>query len=222
VTRSTAVLLDIDGTLVDSNYFHAIAWFRSFRRHGHDILISDIHRLIGMGADQMLERLPGDEDESMEEAWQEEFAKLRDEIVPTPGARDLVRTLKERGATTVYATSGQPQDVEALRAVIGADEWIDEVVSSEEVDASKPAPDIFQLALERVSVDAGDALVIGDTVWDIEAADACGVPCVAVTTGGISEDELKAAGAVAVYASPADLLAGIDRSPISRLLRPSR
>jgi HAD superfamily hydrolase (TIGR01549 family) len=221
VARTTAVLLDIDGTLVDSNYFHAVAWFRAFRRNGHDVLVSDLHRLVGMGADQLIERVVGEGDESLEQAWQEEFAELRDEIIATPGARDLVRALKERGLTTVYATSGQPQDVEALRSVIGADEWIDEAVSSEEVEASKPAPDIFRLALERAGVGAEDAVVVGDTVWDVEAASACGVACVAVTTGGISEPELRAAGAAAVYASPEALLADHAASPIGRLLTPA-
>jgi HAD superfamily hydrolase (TIGR01549 family) len=222
VAHTTAVLLDIDGTLVDSNYFHALAWYRAFRRHGHDVLVSDLHRLVGMGADQLIERLIGEGDESLEQAWQEEFADLRDEIIATPGARDLVRALKERGLTTVYATSGQPQDVDALRSVIGADEWIDEAVSSEEVEASKPAPDIFRLALERAGVGAEDAVVVGDTVWDVEAASACGVVCVAVTTGGISEAELRAAGAAAVYASPEALRADLDASPIGRLLSPAR
>jgi HAD superfamily hydrolase (TIGR01509 family) len=216
------VLLDIDGTLVDSNYFHALAWFRAFRREGHDALMSDLHRLVGMGADQLIERILGHGDEGIEKAWQDEFADLRDEIVATPGARDLVRTIKERGATTVYATSGQQQDVDALRSVIGADEWIDEAVSSEEVDASKPAPDIFRLALDRASVQPADAVVIGDTVWDIEAAHACGVPCVVVTTGGISEDELRAAGADAVYRSPAALCDDLDASPVGRLLSSAR
>jgi HAD superfamily hydrolase (TIGR01549 family) len=222
VAHTTAVLLDIDGTLVDSNYFHAVAWFRAFRRNGHDVLVSDLHRLVGMGADQLIERVVGEGDESLEQAWQEEFAELRDEIIATPGARDLVRALKERGLTTVYATSGQPQDVDALRSVIGADEWIDEAVSSEEVEASKPAPDIFRLALERAGVGAEDAVVVGDTVWDVEAASACGVVCVAVTTGGISEAELRAAGAAAVYASPEALRADLDASPIGRLLSPAR
>src|SRR5256885_15693899 len=115
------VLLDVDGTLVDSNYFHAIAWFRAFREHGRTVLFSEIHRAIGMGADQLLERLARDGDaEAIEEAWQREFARLRDEIPATPGASDLVRALHERGLTTIYATSGQPDDVEALHKVIGA------------------------------------------------------------------------------------------------------
>src|SRR3954469_25622471 len=152
---SPAALLDIDGTLVDSNYFHAIAWFRAFRKHDRTITFNEIHRLIGMGADQMLERLvPDDDPDPFEDRWQKEFAQLRDEIQATPGAADLVRSLHERGLTTVYATSGKPDDVEALRKVIGADDAVDHVVNSEEVTASKPAPDIFELAMKRAGVGA--------------------------------------------------------------------
>jgi HAD superfamily hydrolase (TIGR01509 family) len=217
MAKRSAVLLDIDGTLVDSNYFHAIAWFRSFKEQGRDVLLTDLHRLVGMGADQLIERVTGAEDPQLEAGWARAFASMRDEIVATPGASDLVRALSGRGLVTVYATSGQAQDVEALRALIGADEWIDAAVNSEEVEASKPAPDIFQLALERTEVDARDAVVVGDTVWDIEAAQASGMSCIAVTTGGISRAELEAAGAAAVYESPLDLLEHLDESPVGRL-----
>ncbi len=218
MTKDCAILLDVDGTLVDSNYFHVLAWARAFRRGGRTVLLTDIHRLIGMGADQMLARLVGGQDEQLEAWWTEEFAKLRAEIAPTPGAASLVRTLFERGAATVYATSGQPEDVDVLRETIGADEWIDAVVSSDEVDQSKPAPDIFELALQRVGVGPEQAIVVGDTVWDIEAAAACGLSCVALTTGGISRQELVAAGAAAVYDSPEHLLGEIETSPLSVLL----
>jgi phosphoglycolate phosphatase-like HAD superfamily hydrolase len=117
---------------------------------------------------------------------------------------------------TVYATSGQPPDGEALRALIGADQWVDSAVSSEEVQASKPTPDIFQLALKR-TVDVRDAVVVGDSVWDIEAARASGMSCIAVTTGGISRAELEAAGAAAVDKSPLDLLEHLGESPVGRL-----
>jgi HAD superfamily hydrolase (TIGR01509 family) len=208
----------IDGTLVDSNYFHALAWFRAFREQGRQVLVTELHRLVGMGADMLIERITGDEDAAAEEGWARAFAELRDEVVATPGAKDLVRALKERGATTVYATSGQPQDVDALRATIGADQWIDDAVNSSEVERSKPAPDIFRLALERSGAAAERAVVVGDTVWDVEAAHALGLPCIAVTTGGISRAELEAAGADAVYESPQDLLDHLDDSPFGPLL----
>jgi HAD superfamily hydrolase (TIGR01549 family) len=204
------VLLDLDGTLVDSNYFHTLAWFRALEGAGHVVPMARIHRLVGMGADQFLEELLGEYDEGLEDAWQEEFAEVRNEIPALPGAADLARTLKERGATVVLATSGKPDDVEALRQTLGADEWLDAAVNSSEVEASKPAPDIFAKALEGAKADPSDAMVVGDTVWDAKAALACGVPCVAVTCGGVSEAELRAAGAVAVYRDPADLVAHLD------------
>ena len=219
MTGSAAVLLDVDGTLVDSNYFHGIAWFRAFHAHDYTFTLNEIHRLIGMGADQMLERLvPDGNADDIEKAWQKEFAELRDEIPATPGAGDLVRTLKQRGLITVYATSGQPDDVEALRKVIDADQYVDHAVNSSEVEASKPAPDIFELSLRRAGVTANQAIVVGDTVWDVEAAAACGLRCIGVRTGGISEAELVAAGAIEVYDSPRHLLQHLDDSPLARLL----
>jgi HAD superfamily hydrolase (TIGR01549 family) len=213
-----AVLLDLDGTLVDSNYVHTLAWFRALGGAGHVVPMARIHRLVGMGADQLLEELLGEHDAGVEEAWQREFAALRDEIPALPGAADLARAVKERGATVVLATSGQPDDVEALRRTLGADEWIDAAVSSSEVESSKPAPDIFARALEVAGARPGEAAVVGDTVWDAKAAAACGLLCVAVTCGGISAGELEGAGAAAVYRDPAELVAHLDAGPLGRLL----
>jgi HAD superfamily hydrolase (TIGR01549 family) len=205
-----AALLDLDGTLVDSNYFHTVAWFRALSGAGHIVPMARIHRLVGMGADQLLEELLGQHDEAIEDAWQEEFARWRDDIPALPGAADLARAVKERGATVVLATSGKPDDVKVLRRALGADEWIDAAVNSSEVESSKPAPDIFARALEVAGADPGDTLVVGDTVWDVQAASACGIPCVAVTCGGISRAELEEAGAAAVLRDPADLVANLD------------
>ena len=213
-----AVLLDLDGTLVDSNYFHVEAWWRALSGKGHTVPMARIHRLVGMGADQLLEELLGQHEEAVEDAWQREFAGLRDEIRALPGAADLARALKEREATVVLATSGKPDDVDELRRTLDADAWIDAAVNSSEVESSKPAPDIFARALELVGAEPGEAAVVGDTVWDVQAAAACGVPCVAVTCGGISAGELEAAGAAAVYRDPEQLVAGLDRSPLGRLL----
>ena len=213
-----AVLLDVDGTLVDSNYFHTEAWFRALAASGHVVPMARIHRLVGMGADTFLQELLGRYDEAIEDGWQAEFAKLRDDIPALPGAADLARAVKERGATVVLATSGKPDDVEVLRGAIGADEWIDAAVNSSEVDQSKPAPDIFARALEVAGARPEEAVVVGDTVWDVRAASACGLPCVALTCGGISEAELIEAGAAAVYRDPEDLVASLDDSPVGRLL----
>ena len=213
-----AVLLDLDGTLVDSNYFHTVAWFRALSGAGHIVPMARIHRLVGMGADQLLEELLGQHDEAVEDAWQEEFARLLDEIPALPGAADLARAAKERGATVVLATSGKPDDVEVLRRTLGADEWIDGAVNSSEVEASKPAPDIFGRALEVAGAEPEEAVVVGDTVWDVKAAAACGITCVTVTCGGISGAELQEAGAAAVYRDPGDLVANFDTSPLGHLL----
>ena len=213
------ILLDVDGTLVDSNYFHTVAWWRALSSAGHLVPMARIHRLVGMGADTFLEELLGEYDEALEAGWQSAFAGMRDDVAALPGAADLARTAKERGATVVLATSGKPDDVEVLRRTLGADEWIDAAVNSSEVDESKPAPDIFARALEVAGAEAGEAVVVGDTVWDVQAASACGIPCVAVTCGGISVAELEEAGAVAVYRDPEDLVANVDASPLGRLLR---
>ena len=212
-----AVLLDLDGTLVDSNYFHTVSWWRALSATGHTVPMARIHRLVGMGADQFLEELLGQYDEAMEDAWQEEFAKVRDDIVALPGAADLARAVKERGATVVLATSGKPDDVEVLRRTLGADEWIDSAVNSSEVDASKPSPDIFARALEVAGVGPAEAVVVGDTVWDVKAASACDLRCVALTCGGIARAELEEAGAAAVYRDPEDLVGALDGSPLGRL-----
>ena len=217
-----AALLDVDGTLVDSNYVHTLAWFRSLRAHGHVVPMARIHRLVGMGADQFLGALLGEHDQAVEDGWQEEFARMRDEIPALPGAANLARVLKEGGLTVVLATSGKPDDVEVLRQTLDADRWVDDAVNSSEVESSKPAPDIFARALEVAGAEAGDAVVVGDTVWDVRAAAACDLPCVAVTCGGISRGELEEAGAVAVYRDPEELVSQLERSPLGRLLERSR
>ena len=212
------VLLDIDGTLVDSSYHHSLAWSRALMRAGLTVPLAEIHRTIGMGADQLIERLAPASEGPLEEWWHAEFEPMRAEIRATRGGADLIRHLAASGATNVYATSGSPDDVAISRAVIGADPWISGAVNSSEVEASKPAPDIFQLAMHRVDADPQRTIVVGDSVWDVRAATACGIGCVAVTCGGISDAELMAAGAVAVYRDPQDLLEQLAASPIAALL----
>ena len=214
MTRAT-VLLDIDGTLVDSNYHHSLAWYRSFRRGAITAPIAELHRSIGMGADQLLQRFAPDRDEPFEDWWHDEFEPCIDELAATRGASDLICHLASLGVTNVYATSGNAQDVDRLRAVIGADRWIADTVNASEVEASKPAPDIFRLAMHRADAEAERTIVLGDSVWDVHAATACGVGCVAVTCGGTSAAELIAAGAIAVYRDPHDLLAQLARSPLA-------
>lgn len=213
-----AVLLDIDGTLVDSNYFHALAWHRALQAAGETALMTDIHRGMGMGADQLLDHLlgPGPHSDGLEDRWHQEFVPLMAEIRPTAGGRDLIRALAENGARNVYASSGQAQDVEALRQLIDADQWIYDTVSASEVESSKPDPDIFRLAITRSGTSRDRAIVVGDTVWDVRAAAAAGVECIALTCGGMSRAELLDAGAVAVYDTPQDLLDNYRASPLNQ------
>ena len=216
--RHPAALLDVDGTLVDTTFHHALAWWRACEEEGVAVDMWRLHRLIGMGSDQLLEAIGCAGREDLADGWQRHFDGMKDELRPLPGAAELVRTLHERGVNVVYATSGRAEDVEDLRRLIGADEWVRATVNSSEVDASKPAPDIFTLALERAEAEPADAFVVGDTVWDAKAAGACGVACIGVRSGGIADAELLDAGALAVYDDAADLARSLDDSPVAEIL----
>ena len=213
-----AALLDVDGTLVDSTFHHAMAWWRACRDGGLEIPVWRLHRLIGMGSDQLLQAIDAEDRDDLTDGWEAHFDSMKAEVRALPGAAELVQALADRGLRVVYATSGREEDVEVLRGVIGADEWLHGVVNSSEVEASKPAPDIFRLAIERAGSGPSSAVVVGDTVWDAAAAGACGIPCIGVRSGGVSAEELRDAGAVAVYDDPADLVAHLDESPFGPLL----
>ena len=213
-----AALLDVDGTLVDSTFHHAMAWWRACRDGGLEIPAWRLHRLIGMGSDQLLEAIDAVGRDDLTEGWEAHFDSIKGEVRALPGAADLVHALADRGLRVVYATSGREEDVEVLRGVIGADEWVHGVVNSSEVEASKPAPDIFSLALQRAESAPSSAVVVGDTVWDAAAAGACGISCIGVRSGGVSAEELLHAGASAVYDDAADLVAHLDESPFGPLV----
>ena len=214
-TAGRAVLFDIDGTLVDTNYLHALAWRRVFLDRGEpEITTARIHRLVGMGTDELLDTLFGRPRPELKPERARHFEALKREIRAFPRAAELLRTVHDRGVRVVLATSAEKSDLEALLAAIDADDAIDAVTSAGEVEAAKPAPDLFAVALEEAGTPAEATVVVGDTVWDVEAASRAGLPCVAVTSGGISRAELTAAGAVAVYDDVAALLDGLDDSPL--------
>ncbi len=217
-----AVLFDLDGTLVDTNYAHVLAWSRAIRQEGHPVTMAAVHRHIGMGSDQLLDALvPGRDrgrDDVLTAAHTEHYAGFIGLIQPLPGARELVREVARRGAQVVLATSAPADELRALREALDVDDHLSVVTSSADAETSKPAPDIVEIALERSGVDPANAVMVGDTRWDVLAAARAGIACVTLLTGGIGRDELREAGAVAVYDAPDDLLAHLDATPIGRLL----
>jgi len=215
VTATSALLLDVDGTLVDSTYVHVRAWGLALSALGERVAAWRVHRAIGMGSPQLLEHLLGAEladrlGEQAVEGHSREYAALSEELRPLPGARELVRELTRRGVRPVLATSASPEELERLRAVLDVEEELHAVTAGGDVESAKPAPDIVGVALERAGVRPEEAIFVGDAVWDVEAAGRAGVRCVGVLSGGIGAAELRDAGAVRVVADPADLLAHLD------------
>ncbi len=212
-------ILDIDGTLVDTNYQHALAWYRAFREHGHVVPVWRVHRKIGMGGDKLIEALLGEDVEreqgdALRDAEKPHYMGMIDEVVPFDGARGLIEDLKAAGHTVVLASSAKEEEVEHYLDLLDARELADAWTHSGDVEETKPAPDLVESALEKTGGDAGDAVMIGDSPYDVEAARNAGVETIAVLTGGFSEDELRQAGALAVHASMGDLRARLSDTPL--------
>ncbi|WP_369255753.1 HAD family hydrolase [Geodermatophilus amargosae] len=214
-------VLDVDGTLVDTNYQHALAWYRAFRSLGETFPVWRIHRLIGMGGDQLVAAIGGDELEQRigdeaRERWVRETDPLLTEVAPLPGARDLLVGLRQRGHRVVLASSGKPHHVDRYLDLLDARDVAEAWTTSEDVESTKPAPDLLRVALRTLGEPEDAAsVVVGDSVWDVEAAKRAGMPAVSVRSGGFGDDELRGAGAVAVFDTPGDLLAGIDDTPLA-------
>jgi HAD superfamily hydrolase (TIGR01509 family) len=213
------ILFDVDGTLVDTTYLHAVSWWQAIRRFGHDVPMAEIHRAVGMGSDNLLEHLLGDAaDEKMADAHEEFYQVWWPQLRPLPGAADVLRACAGRGLTVVLASSAKDDELEALRRVIDADDVITAATSSTSAEKSKPAPDILEAALDQSGVDPRRSMFVGDSVWDVEAAGRLDIPCIGLTCGGTSAAELTDRGAVATYENPAALLENLDTSPIARIL----
>jgi len=213
-----SILVDVDGTLVDTNYLHTVAWWRAFQDIGEDVPMSSIHPLIGMGSDQLVERLIGRESDEASDGHTKHYKPFKEEIKAFPRAADFLNELARRGARVVLATSSDEEDLERLQEAIAADEAIDEAVTKGDVEHSKPAPDIFEAALTKFDLDPERTMVVGDTRWDIEAAAKLGLGVVCVLTGGSPRDELEEAGALAVYQDVGELLEKLDESPLTKLV----
>jgi HAD superfamily hydrolase (TIGR01509 family) len=211
-------ILDIDGTLVDTNYQHTIAWHRALRRHGARVATWRIHRHIGMGGDKVVAALCGEDfdaehGDDVRAAEGELYMELIDEVDTFVGARGLIEDLKAAGHTVILASSAKPDEVEHYLDLLDARELADAWTDSGDVEETKPAPDLVRSALDKAG-NGGEAVMIGDTPWDVKAAADAGVPTVAVLTGGFSEAELRDAGAVAVFENMEDLRAGLASTPL--------
>jgi HAD superfamily hydrolase (TIGR01549 family) len=202
-------ILDIDGTLVDTNYHHALAWHRALHAHGHRVQMWKVHRGIGKGGDQILDGLIGEEaaaeqGDALRAAEGEAYGELIGEVEPMEGARELIERLKGDGATVILASSAKAEEVDHYLDLLDARELVDDWTTSADVENTKPDPDLVNAALEKAGND-DPSVMVGDSVWDVKAAAAAGVPTMAVLTGGFSESELREAGAQQVVESIADL-----------------
>jgi phosphoglycolate phosphatase-like HAD superfamily hydrolase len=211
------VIFDVDGTLLDTNYLHVTAWWEAFRERGHDVACADIHRAIGLSSDDLITRVLGRPDPSVSAAHSRYIAPCLGRMRPLAGAPDLLRDTARRGLNVVLATSAKDEELDLMLDALGARDVLDTVVSSGDVDQAKPHPEIVQKALEESGTDPGRAVMVGDTVWDVLAAQRAGLPCVGLLSGGISEGELRGAGAAETYPGPAALLDKLEGSAIGRL-----
>jgi HAD superfamily hydrolase (TIGR01509 family) len=213
-------ILDIDGTLVDTNYQHAVAWYRAFRQHEIVLPIWRIHRHIGMGGDQVIaaltdEKTDEEKGEDIRAAEKALYKSMIEEVEPFEGARDLIARLKDAGRTVVMASSAKDDEVDHYIDLLDVRDLADSWTTSADVEATKPEPDLVRAALDKADAEPDDAAMLGDTPWDCEAAKRAGVPTVALMTGGFSEQELTGAGAVAVYESIPELLERIEETPFA-------
>jgi|SRR5215212_848339 len=212
-----AAILDVDGTLVDTNYHHAISWYRAFREHGIHLPVWRIHRHVGMGGDQLVEALAGQEAEQelgdrVRDTEKERYGELIGEVQPLEGARELIVEMKTRVDSVVLASSAKEEEVDHYLDLLDARELADAWTTSADVEATKPNPDLVQAALEKAEAEM--ALMVGDTPWDCAAAARAGIETVTVLTGGFCEQELRDAGAIAVFENVVELRQGLARLPV--------
>jgi HAD superfamily hydrolase (TIGR01509 family) len=212
-------ILDVDGTLVDTNYHHALAWHRALHAHGHQVQMWKVHRHIGMGGDQILDALIGEEaaaadGDAIREAEAEAYGELIGEVEPLQGARELIEKLREEGSTVILASSAKEDEVDHYLDLLDARDLVDGWTTSADVENTKPAPDLVRAALEK-ACNGDPSVMVGDSIWDVKAAKRAGLPTLAVLTGGFSAAELREAGASQVVESIDELR--IDRQALDAL-----
>lgn len=212
----TGVLFDVDGTLVDTSYLHTVAWWQAFDAHGYRVAMRDIHRCIGQGSDRLVGSLLGHDDDAVRRAHSNFYGPFLEQVAVFPGAAELLQRCHDAGLVVVLASSAGSSELARLRDAIGAGDAVDAATSKDDVETSKPAPDIVAAALAAGGLAPADAVLVGDTGWDVAAAARAGVACVGVCTGGWSEADLRAAGAAEVYPDVRALLAEFDTSLLTR------
>jgi HAD superfamily hydrolase (TIGR01509 family) len=215
--RRPAAIIDVDGTLVDTNYQHALAWYRAFRQHGVTLPLWEIHRHVGMGGDQLVTAMVGEgfEDEHGDDVRAAEralYLSMMPEVQPFQGATELLQALRAAGHAIVLASSAKPDELQHYLSLLDAHEVADGWTDSGDVEQTKPEPDLVSVAVEKAG--GGPAVMIGDSTWDCQAAGNAGLETIGVLTGGFSEQELRDAGAAAVFRSLPELAAGLDRTPL--------
>ena len=213
-----AAIVDVDGTLVDTNYHHTLAWYRAFREHGLVLPVWRLHRHVGMGGDKFVAAVAGEEVEErlgdeLRACWEERFDELIPEVEPLACARELIAALKDAGLTVVLASSSIQRHLDVFLDKLDARELTDGWTTKDDVESSKPDPDLVHAALEQAST--RDAVMVGDTPWDVEAARKAGLETVCIMTGGFSEQELREAGAAAVFESVRELRERLGETPLS-------
>ena len=213
-----AVLLDIDGTLVDTNFLHVEAWLRACTDVGHPVDAWRVHRAIGMDSSKLLATLLDEDEERLGDAVKERhaihYAAQRSRMRRFAGAQELLRALADRGLQVVLATSAPQEEFDMIIEALDPGDTVAQVTTAEDVEEAKPAPDVIQVALKKAGVGADEAIMIGDAAWDAVSSGKAGVRCIGVLSGGYGAAELRDAGAIAVYDDVAALLAGLDESPI--------
>jgi len=216
----TAVLFDVDGTLVDSNYLHIHAWCRAFDELGVAVESWRIHRSIGMDGSRLVKFLTSDAPEDVQDRAKDlhlrYFTESAPLLRPLPGARELLERIRGLGLRIVLATSASDEELSLLRTVLDSDDLVDAMTSSKDVDVAKPEPGIIEVAMERADVGADGAVYVGDAVWDVVACRNAGVPSIGVLSGGVSREELKNSGAEQVFDNARELCERIDTTRIAR------
>jgi HAD superfamily hydrolase (TIGR01549 family) len=219
--RRAGVLFDVDGTLVDTTYLHAVCWAEAMRHHGRQIPASRVHYAIGMSSEQLLDACLGDDrnrddDDAMVDAHLTLYRQWWGRLVPLPGAAKLLYACADRGLEVVLASSASQEELAVLRDALDADDAITAATSSADAEQGKPDPGILQAALDQSGLEPQHVAFVGDAVWDGQAARRIEVPFVGLTCGGTPETELRDAGAGEVWRDPAELLEHIDESLIAR------